>query len=46
MELSFEQDVYTVSESEDSEVLVCMIADEVNRPFSVSLSSVSGTATG
>ena len=41
--------MYSVIESVDSEDLalyVCLTADSVDRPFSVTLSPLSGTATG
>ena len=49
MELRFEKDVYSVSESVDSEDLalyVCLTADNIDRPFTVTLSPISGTAIG
>ena len=49
VELDFEKPMYSVIESVDSEDLalyVCLRADSVDRPFSVTLSPLSGTATG
>ena len=49
MELSFEQEVYSVSETVGSENLalyVCLTADNIDRPFTATLTPVSGTATG
>ena len=49
VELSFEQNVYRVSEevgSEDLALYTCLTADTVDRPFTVTITPVSGTATG
>ena len=49
VELSFEQEVYSVSETVDSENLalyVCLTANNIDRPFTATLTPVSGTATG
>ena len=49
VELGFEQNVYRVSEdvgSEDLALYACLTADNVDRPFTATITPVSGTATG
>ena len=49
VELGFEKEMYSVSESvgsEDLALYVCLTADNVDRPFTVTLTPVPGTAAG
>ena len=49
VDLKFEQNVYRVSEdvgSEDLALYACLTADNVDRPFTATITPVSGTATG
>ena len=49
VQLDFEKEVYSVSESvgsEDLSLYVCLTADKVDRPFTVTLTPVPGTAIG
>ena len=49
VDLKFEQNVYSVREdvgSDDLALYVCLTADIVDRPFTATITPVSGTATG